>query len=55
MNMKPINKLNEDFFDDFDSNNLIDEPIDDLIDDPDYTYHVHFIIYISFYKRYNWK
>ena len=46
MNMKPINKLNEDFFDDFDSNNLIDEPIDDLIDDPDYTYHVHFIIYI---------
>ena len=43
--MKPIDKLNEDFFDDFDSNELIDEPIDDLIDDSDYTYNIHFIIY----------
>ena len=44
MNMKLINKLNEDFFDDFDSNDLNDDPVDDLIDDPDYTYHIHFII-----------
>ena len=44
--MKPINKLNEDFFDDFDNNDLVDEPDDDLIDDPDYTYHIHFIIYM---------
>ena len=43
-------KLNEDFFDDFDSNDFIDEPIDDSFDDPidntDYTYHIHFIIYM---------
>ena len=39
-------KLNEDFFDDFDSNELIDEPVVDLINDPEYTYNVHFIIYI---------
>ena len=38
-------KLNEDFFDDFDSNELIDEPVDDIIYNPDYTYHIHFIIY----------
>ena len=38
-------KLNEDFFDDFDSNNLIDDTVDDFINDPDYTYHIHFIIY----------
>ena len=44
MNMKLINKLNEDFFDDFDSNDLNDDPVDDLIDEPDYTYHIHFII-----------
>ena len=44
MNMKLINKLNEDFFDDFNSNDLNDDPVDDLIDDPDYTYHIHFII-----------
>ena len=44
MNMKLINKLNEDFFDDFDSNDLNDDPVDDLIDDPDYTYNIHFII-----------
>ena len=39
-------KLNEDFFDDFDTNNLIDDTVDDLINDPDYTYHIHFIIYM---------
>lgn len=39
-------KLNEDFFDDFDSNELIDEPVDDSFDEPEYTYHIHFIIYI---------
>ena len=44
MNMKLINKLNEDFFDDFDSNDLNDDPVDDLIDEPDYTYNIHFII-----------
>ena len=36
--------LNEDFFDDFNSNDLNDDPVDDLIGDPDYTYHIHFII-----------
>ena len=46
MIMKPINKLNEDFFDDFDSNDPNDDPVDDLIDDPDYTYNIHFIIYM---------
>ena len=30
-------KLNEDFFDNFDSNNLIDDTVDDLIYNPDYT------------------
>ena len=44
MNMKLINKLNEDFFDDFNSNDLNDDPVDDLIDEPDYTYNIHFII-----------
>ena len=44
MNMKLINKLNEDFFDGFDSNDLSDDPVDDLIDEPDYTYNIHFII-----------
>ena len=43
-------KLNEDFFDDFDSNNLIDDTVDDLIDNSfdehDYMYHIHFIIYM---------
>ena len=38
-------KLNEDFFDDFDSNNLIDDTVDDSVSDPDYTYHILFIIY----------
>ena len=55
MHMKPINKLNEDFFDDFDSNDPDDEPVDDLIDDPDYTYdyNIHFIIYMyPFIKEY---
>ena len=45
MNMKQIDKLNEDFFDDFDENNLVDEPVDVLIDDSGYTYNIHFIIY----------
>ena len=39
-------KLNEDFFDDFDSNDLINEPNDVLIDEPEYTYHIHFIIFM---------
>ena len=39
-------KLNEDFFDDFDSNDLINEPVDELIDEPDYTYHIQFIIFM---------
>ena len=40
-------KLNEDFFDDFSDNELVDdEHIDELIDEPDYPYHIHFIIYI---------
>ena len=43
--MKQIDKLNEDFFDDFDENNLVDEPVDVLIDDSGYTYNIHFIIY----------
>ena len=38
--------LNEDFFDDFSGNDLINEPVDDSFDDPDYTYHIHFIIYM---------
>lgn len=49
MNMKPIIKLNEDFFDDLDDNTLIDEPDHDFFDEPtddtDYTYNLHFIIY----------
>ena len=49
--MKLINKLNEDFFDDFDSNELIDKPVDDFFDEPidntDYTYHIQFIIYMD--------
>ena len=44
MNMKLINKLNEDFFDELDSNDPVDDPVDDLIDEPDYTYNIHFII-----------
>ena len=44
-------KLNEDFFDDFDSNELIDEPVDDSfgepIDNTDYTYHFQFIIFMD--------
>ena len=48
MNMKLINKLNEDFFDDNEPiDNLIDEPVDNLIDEPEYTYNVHFIIFIT--------
>ena len=43
-------KLNEDFFDDFDSNELIDEPVDDLIDNSfdehNYTYHIQFLIFM---------
>ena len=43
-------KLNEDFFDDFNDNVLIDEPVDDSFDDPidntDYTYHIQFLIFM---------
>ena len=43
-------KLNEDFFDDFDSNELIDEPVDELIDNSfdehNYTYHIQFLIFM---------
>ena len=39
-------KLNEDFFDDFDSNDIINNSVDELIDDPNYTYHIHFIIFM---------
>ena len=38
--------LNEDFFDDLNSNDLNDT-VDDSFDDPDYMYHIHFIIYIN--------
>ena len=44
--MKQIDKLNEDFFDDFDSNNLIDDTVDELIYNPDYTYNIQLIIYM---------
>ena len=43
--MKPIDKLNEDFFDNLSDNDFIDEPVDELIDDSGYTYNIHFIIY----------
>ena len=39
-------KLNEDFFDDFEDNELVDDAVNELIDDPDYTYHFQFIIYM---------
>ena len=39
-------KLNEDFFDDFDRNNLIDDTVDDFINEPDYMYHIQFIIFM---------
>ena len=45
MNMKPIDKLNEDFFDNLSDNDFIDEPVDELIDDSGYTYNIHFIIH----------
>lgn len=55
MNMKQIDKLNEDFFDDFDSNDLIDEPVDDSFDDPidntDYTYHFQFAIFMDPFEK----
>ena len=48
--MKQIDKLNEDFFDNFSDNDLVDEPVDVLIDGPvddsDYTYNIYFIIYM---------
>ena len=46
-------KLNEDFFDDLDNNDLNDDPVDDLIDEPDYTYHIHFIIYMYPFMKLN--
>ena len=39
-------KLNEDFFDDLNSNDLNDT-VDDSFGEPDYIYHIHFIIYIN--------
>ena len=39
-------KLNEDFFDDFNDNDIINNPVDELIDDPDYTYNFQFIIFM---------
>ena len=52
--MKQIDKLNEDFFDGFSDNDLVDEPVDDLIYNPDYTYNIQFIIYMfPFIKEYN--
>ena len=48
-------KLNEDFFDDFDSNELIDEPVDDCFDDPiddtDDTYHFQFAIFVDPFEK----
>ena len=38
-------KLNEDFFDDFEDNELVDDAVNDSFGEPDYTYHIHFIIY----------
>ena len=55
MNMKLINKLNEDFFDDFDSNDLIDKPVEDFFDEPidntDYTYHFQFAIFMDPFEK----
>ena len=48
--------LNEDFFDDFNDNSLIDNTVDDSFDEPidktDYMYHIHFIIYINPFIKY---
>lgn len=59
MNMKQIDKLNEDFFDDFDDNELIDEPVDDSFDDPidntDYTYHIQFLIFMYPFVKLDWS
>ena len=42
-------KLNEDFFDGLDKNELANDSVDDIIGEPvdvsDYTYHIYFIIY----------
>ena len=38
-------KLNEDFFDDFEDNELTNDSVDDCFYEPDYTYHIYFIIY----------
>ena len=52
--MKQIDKLNEDFFDNFSDNDFIDEPVDDLNYNPNYTYNIQFIIYMfPFIKVYN--
>ena len=49
-------KLNEDFFDDFGDNDFTNDSIDDLIDEPDYTYNIQFIIYIySFMEKVNFR
>ena len=39
-------KLNEDFFDDVDSNDIINNPVDELIGDPEYTYHFQFLFHL---------
>ena len=41
-----ILKLNEDFFDDFEDNELVDDTFNELIGDPDYTYHFQFLFYL---------
>ena len=40
-------KLNEDFFDDVDNHDIINNSVDELIVDPEYTYNIHFIIFIN--------
>ena len=45
-------KLNEDFFDDFSGNELVDEPVDKLVDNSDYTYNILFIIYMNPFIKY---
>ena len=38
--------LNENFFDDFNDNDIINNSVDDSFYEPDYMYHIHFIINI---------
>lgn len=39
-------KLNEDFFDDFNDNDIINNTVDDSFGEPGYTYNIYFIIYM---------